>query len=429
MALRAVREPATDAPVDRRLLWILGLGAFGLAFSITTTAAYLPPLLHRFTDSGGIIGVILGAEGVFALCLSPVIGPWSDSFHTPLGRRRPFMLVALPGLGFCLLLMPFLPNLWTTTVIVMAFFFAYYMYEPPYRGLYPDLLPARLFGRSQSVQHILRGIAIGVALVGGGFLFKAWRPSPFILAAVLTTAACGLTIYLVQERGGHGRVFEGFWAYVKRSWYIFWEEGDMRRFLLANAAWEGTFAAARTFVVLYVIDGLHQSKVMSSAVLGAVATGYVIAAVFAGRLGDRFGLARVIFYASWVYGTGYILGGLAQTWHDWYFAAIVPVAVAGGTVMTLAWGLMYKLVPEHHRGAASGLATTTKGIGLCVGAPAAGLAIDLARPYLGATNGYQVLWPICGLPILAAIPLLVRLIKVEDELGSYSTAPAAPPVS
>jgi MFS family permease len=430
MATQTVsREPASLAPVQRRLLWTLGLGAFGLAFSITTTAAYLPPLLHRFTDSGGLIGAILGAEGVFALALSPVIGPWSDTFHTPLGRRRPFMLVALPGLGFCLLLMPFLPNLWTTTVIVMAFFFAYYLYEPPYRGLYPDVLPPRAFGRSQSVQHILRGIAIGVALVGGGFLFKLWRPSPFLLAAALTTAACGLTIYLVQEDGGHGRVFEGFWAYVKRSWSIFWQEGDMRRFLLANAAWEGTFAAARTFVVLYIIDGLHQSKVMSSAVLGAVATGYVIAAVFSGRLGDRFGLARVIFFASFIYGTGLLLGGLAQTWHDWYFGAIVPVAVAGGTVMTLAWGLMYKLVPEQHRGAASGLATTTKGIGLCIGAPAAGLAIDLARPYLHATNGYQVLWPICGLPILAAIPLLVRLIKVEDGLGSQELAlEAAPPV-
>jgi MFS family permease len=408
-ALEALRPP------PRRLLWTLGLGAFGLAFSITTTAAYLPPVLHRFTSSGGLIGVVLGAEGVFALLLSPVIGPWSDSFHTPMGRRRPFMLVALGPMGFCLLLMPFMPNLWTTVVIVMSFFFAYYLYEPPYRGLYPDVLPPEAFGRSQGVQHIQRGIAIGIALVGGGLLFKLWKPAPFVLAAILTTTACGLAILLVREDGGHGRVFEGFWAYIVRSWHIFWEDGDVRRFLLANSAWEGTFAAARTFVVLYIIDGLHESKVMSSAVLGAVAVGYVIAAIFAGRLGDRFGLARVIFFASFVYGGGYLAGGFAQQWHDWYFGLIVVVSIAGGTVMTLAWGLLYKIVPAEHRGAVSGLATTTKGIGLLVGAPVAGLAIDLARPYLQATNGYQVLWPICGLPILAAIPLLMRLIEVEPR--------------
>ena len=414
----AAPEAAVAPPVRRTIFWTLGLGAFGLAFSITTTAAYLPPLLGRFTESGSLIGLVLGAEGLFALALSPVVGPWSDTFHTPLGRRRPFMLAALFPLGFCLLLIPFMPNLWTTTMIVLAFFFAYYVYEPPYRGLYPDLLPDTVFGRAQGIQHVLRGTALGLALVGGGFLLKVWRPAPFVLAAVVTTAACGAAIVFVREDGGHGRVFEGVGAYFKRSWSILREEAEVRRFLFANAAWEGTFAAARTFVVLYVIDGLHQSKAISSALLGAVATGYVIAALVAGRLGDRFGLARVIFVASFIYGGGYIVAGTAQTWHNWYFALIVPVSVAGGTVMTLAWGLLFKLMPVEHRGAVSGLATTTKGLGLLLGAPIAGLAIDLARPYLQSTEGYQILWPICGIPILGATPLVYRLIRSERESGA-----------
>jgi MFS family permease len=400
--------------VRRRMFWTLGLGAFGLAFSITTTAAYLPPHLRHFTDSGSLIGLILGAEGVFALLLSPVIGPWSDTFHTPLGRRRPFMLAALGPLGFCLLLMPFMPNLWTTTLIVLAFFFAYYVYEPPYRGLYPDLLPETTYGRAQGVQHVLRGIALGAALVGGGWLLKVWEASPFVLAAFVTTGACGAAILFVAEDGGHGRVFEGVAAYFKRSWRILREEPEVRRFLLANAAWEGTFAAARTFVVLYVIKGLDESQSVANELLAAVATGYVVAALIAGRLGDRFGIARVIFFASFLYGGGYIVAGTATQWHDWYFALIVPVAIAGGTVMTLAWGLLFKLMPVQHRGAVSGLATTTKGLGLLLGAPIAGIAIDVARPWLHATDGYQIVWPVCGIPILAALPLVYRLMTAEQ---------------
>jgi MFS family permease len=419
----ASHELATLQPVQRRLLWTLGLGAFGLAFSITTISVALPPLLHAFTNSGSMIGLVIGAEGFFALTLSPIVGPWSDSFHTPLGRRRPFMLVAIGPMAFCLLLIPFMPNLWTTTLLVLAFYFAYYLYEPPYRGLYPDVLPPSAYGRAQGVQHVLRGIALGIALVGGNFLLKVWSPAPFLTAAFVTTAACGVTILLVREDGGHGRVFEGFLAYIRRSWNIFWQEGDVRRFLIANSAWEGTFAAARSFVILYVIDGLHESKTVSGEILAAVAFGYVIAAVFAGRLGDRFGIARVIFFASFVYGTGFLVGGLAEQWHVWYFGLIIPVAVAGGTVMTLAWGLLYKIVPAEHRGAVSGLATTTKGIGLLIGAPVAGLAIDLARPYLDATNGYQILWPVCALPILGAIPLLVRLMQAESDADV-----AGPPV-
>ena len=403
-------------PVERRrLLWTLGLGAFGLAFAITTTAAYLPPLLGQFTDSRTLIAVVLAAEGLFALTLPIVIGPWSDTFQTPLGRRRPFMLVALGPMAFCLTLMAFMPNLWTTALLVFAFFFAYYVYEPPYRGLYPDLLSQRVYGRAQGVQHIMRGIALGAALVGGGFLFDVWRPAPFVIAALVTTAACGAAIAFVHERGGSGRVFKGVRSYLRTSWCIIREEPEVRRFLLANAAWEGTFAAARTFVVLYIVNGLGQPLSVSSAVLGTVAAGYVAAAIGSGPLGDRFGLAQVILVASFVYGGGLVFGGLAQTWHDWYYAAIFPVAVAGGTVMTLSWGLLFKLMPEQHRGAISGLATTTKGLGLIAGPLAAGAAIDVLSPYLEATDGYQALWPICGIPILAAIPLLVRLRRDEPS--------------
>jgi MFS family permease len=407
-------------------VWTLGLGAFGLAFSITTTAAYLPPLLGRFTESRTLIALVLGAEGIFAVALPLVIGPWSDTFQTPLGRRRPFMLVALPPIGFCLALLAFMPNFWLTAMLVFAFFFAYYVYEPPYRGLYPDLLPGSIFGRAQSVQHVMRGIALGGALVGGGFLFHVWRPFPFLVAALVTTLACGATILLVREEGGSGSVFRGIRSYVQTSWCVWREDANVRRFLLANAAWEGAFAAARTFVVLYVVQGLGQSLTVSSAVLGAVAGGYVVAALCAGALGDRFGLARVIFVASLVYGAGYLVAGLAQTWHGWYYAPVFFVAVAGGTVMTLAWGLLFKLMPPEHRGAISGLATTTKGLGLIVGPLAAGAAIDLLSPYLEATDGYQALWPICGLPILLALPLVYGLIKVEPMVGEAPAATVEP---
>src|SRR5207245_10329575 len=160
-------------------------------------------------DSGSRLGLLLAPQGISGLPLSPVIAPWSDTCPTPLGRRRPFMLAALGPLGFCLLLMPFMPTLWTTTLIVLAFFFAYSVYEPPYRGLYPDLLPESTYGRAQGVQHVLRGIALGAALVGGGWLVKVWDAGPFVLAAFVTTAACGAAILFVREAGGHGGVSEG----------------------------------------------------------------------------------------------------------------------------------------------------------------------------------------------------------------------------
>ena len=368
---------------------------------------------------------MLAAEGFFAMTLPLVTGSWSDTFHTPLGRRRPFMLVAVGPMAFSLALIAFMPNLWTTALLLFALFFAYYVYEPPYRGLYPDVLPDRVFGRAQGVQHVFRGIAIGGALIGGGFLFHVWRPAPFLVAAGVVATACVVPILLISEDGGHGRVFEGVRTYVAQSWRVLRANRDVATFLAANTAWEGTFAGARTFAVLYVTEGLDEPLMTSTYVLMAVAGGYVVAALFAGRLGDRIGLARLITAASVVYGVGLLAGGLGRQWHAWYLVLIFLVAIAGGTVMTLAWGLLFKLMPPGERGTISGLATTTKGLGLLIGPLAAGAAIDILRPHLEATEGYEALWPVLGVPIILAIPLVWRLRWAEVAVvpAAEETAP------
>lgn len=404
---------------------VLGTGAFGLAWSLTTTAAYLPPLLGAYTDSTTLVGLVLAAEGLFAITLPLVIGSWSDTFHTPLGRRRPFMLAALGPMGFSLALVAFMPSLWTTALMLFAFFFAYYVYEPPYRGLYPDLLPDRVFGRAQGVQHVMRGAALGGALIGGGFLLHLWAPAPFLVAAGVVCVACLVPIVFVTEDGGHGRVFEGVRTYVVHSWHVLRGNPDVARFLVANTAWEGTFAGARTFAVLYVTVGLDEPLTTSTSVLGAVAGGYLVAAVVSGPIGDRVGLARVIGVASVVYGGGLLACGLAQQWHVWYLAVVFVLAIAGGTVMTLAWGLLFKLMPPGDRGAISGLATTTKGVGLVIGPLLAGALIEILRGPLSETEGYQALWPVLGVPILLVLPLVGWLVKAESAADRAAAAPVA----
>ena len=376
------------------------------------------------------MGLVLAAEGFFALTLPLVIGPWSDTFHTPLGRRRPFMLVAVGPMTFALALIAFMPNLWTTALMLFGLFFAYYVYEPPYRGLYPDVLPERVFGRAQGVQHVFRGLAIAGGLIGGGYLFHLWRPAPFLVASGVVTVACLVPILFVTEDGGHGRVFEGVRTYVAHSWRVLRSNRDVATFLVANTAWEGTFAGARTFVVLYVTVGLDEPLTTSTYILAAVAGGYIVAALVAGRIGDRIGLARVITVASAVYGVGLLAGGLGSEWHAWYLGLIFVVAIAGGMVMTLAWGLLFKLMPPGERGAVSGLATTTKGVGLVIGPLVAGAVIDILRPHLEQTEGYQALWPVLGVPIILAIPLVARLARAESEadrmaLGEEGEAPDA----
>jgi MFS family permease len=86
--------------------------------------------------------------------------------------------------------------------------------------------------------------------------------------------------------------------------------------------------------------------------------------------------------------------------------------------MTLAWGLLFKLMPPGDRGAIAGLATTTKGFGLLIGPLLAGAAIDILSPYLEDTRGYQALWPILGVAILLSVPLVARLSAAERQAAA-----------
>ena len=406
-------DPAAGEHVPRRLIWTLGLGAFGLAWSLTTVAAYLPPLLHRFTHSQTLIGGILGAEGAFALALPLVVGPLSDRLRTRLGRRRPWMLAALPPLALGLAAIGLAPSLATTVVAVGIFFLAYYLYEPPYRSLYPDLLAGRVMGRSQSVQNLLRGAALGLALVLGGVLFGRWHALPFLLAAGVVAVSGGALLLWVREPAGGKPERRRLRESLAAPFAIVRDRPDVRRFLLANTAWELTFAGMRTFVVLYVTQGLGEPVEVSSAVLGAVAAGYVVAAAVAGRFGDRFGLAPTIVGACVVYGVGLCAGVLPRAWHWPFLGVIVFVAIAAGTVMTLAWGLLFKLMPESDHASVSGLATVTKGLGLVLGPVLVGLAIDRTSSIFEATHGYQAMWPTVGIPVLLSIPLAARLVGAE----------------
>jgi MFS family permease len=356
---------------------------------------------------------VLACEGIFAIVLPLLIGPMSDATRTPFGRRRPYMAFAIAPMTLALVMVAFMPSFAATAFVLFAFFFAYYIYEPPYRGLYPDLLPDSVFGRAQGAQHVMRGVAIGAALVGGGFLLAVWEPFPFVLAAVVTAASCTVVIVLTREPRPGRRRYERIRSYLAQPFRIVRRERNVRRFLIANTAWEATFAGTRSFVVLYVTVGLDQPLYVSSAILAVVAVGYVIAAAASGPVADRFGIGRVILIASTIYGVGITLAVLAHQWHWWYYLLVAPIAVAGGATMTLAWGLLFKIMPPRDRGATTGLAIVTKGVGLIVGPLAVGAVIEIFSGQLEATDGYAAMWPVVGIPVLAVTPLVYALWRVE----------------
>jgi MFS family permease len=183
------------------------------------------------------------------------------------------------------------------------------------------------------------------------------------------------------------------------------EHRDIRSLLMANALWEFTLAALKSFIVLFLVVGLGQSLGVASLLIGVVAAASVVAAIVAGKLGDRHGIARVMRVALWIYGLGLLVPFFSQS--PWLVAPVIPlIALGGAIVMTLPYGLLMGIMPSESHGAATGLYGFSRGLGVVLGPLLTGLAIDLMGPWLEGTQGYSAMFLVASTATLLSIPFL-----------------------
>jgi MFS family permease len=414
--LHLPRRGETAAQI-KPLLLLLGLPTFGLAFAISVLTTYGPVILIRLVHSPVTVGALIGAEGAFALVVPLASGALSDRLPgSTLGRRLPFVIAGAPLACTGLAIFPFSRSIAVAAVTVLAFFVGYYIYYPPYRALYADLLPRALYARAQAGQAVARGAGLGFALLTGGLLLGVWQPLPFLLAAGLlaATTAALLPVFRLQSDCSQSTL-----PYRPESLRaILLHNPKLRLFAVVNALWEFSFAGLKSFIVLYVVRGLGRSPALASAVIAVVAVAYIAGAPIAGWLADRFGLVRVVRLTSLVYGTGLLVGVLPRSLPP-LLIGLPPVALAGAIVLTLPQALAFTLAPAGSEGAAAGLQDFSRGVGVVLGPIAVGAAVGVSQHLFDSTHGYAAMWPVIGLPVLLAGFLLKPL----------EPAPTAQPVA
>jgi MFS family permease len=401
----------------RPLLVLLALPTFGLALAISALTTYGPVILIKLAESPTVVGALIGGEGALALVVPITAGAISDRLPpSPLGRRLPFVLLGAPLAAAALVLLPFSSSIGIAGAAVLVFFVGYYVYYPPYRALYADLLPRRLYARAQAGQAIARGAGLGFALLVGGLLLGLWQPLPFLIAAgiLAATTVALLPVFRLQSRCSNTAL-----PYEAASLRILLRSPGLRVFGVVNALWEFSFAGLKSFIVLYVVRGLGLSAAVASAVIAVVAVAYIVGAPLAGWLADRYGLLRVLRLASLVYGTGLLIGVLPHTLPP-LLIGLPVVALAGAIVLTLPQALAFSLAPVGSEGAAAGLQDFSRGVGVVLGPIAVGAAIGISEPLFTSTHGYASMWPVIGLPVLLAAFLLKPL--EDTTTGSDVTA-------
>jgi MFS family permease len=410
---------------ERRAIWLLGLPTFALALSITVVTTYLPLIAQEFTNSSIVVGVLIASEGVLALILPLVVGTWSDQLKSPIGGRLPFLLASTPPLAISLALIGFAHSLIIALGLVWLFFAAYFVAYEPYRALYPDLVSDANAGRSQSIQAIWRGGATGLALVAGGLLFDLTDWLPFVTAAVVTLAVMALFLHgMLRDRGRRWHEPEHpkpLHVAVHELRSLVSGRPGLHAYLYANALWEASLGALKTFVLLYVTVGLGIDVGDAALIVGAAATFALLGAVISGILADRYGQLPILRVTLVIYGIGLLVPAL--TTDTLPLVLVAPIAAfGGGTLMTIPYALLMPNMPLESHGALTGFYSLSRGVGTMMGPLLTGIAVQVLRGPFDGTQGYQAMWLVCGGTVLLSLIFVRRMSRAEAP-----TPPPTPP--
>jgi maltose/moltooligosaccharide transporter len=279
-----------------RQIWWIGFGFLGVQLVFTTYNAFLPIMYDAFFESRAAIGLLMGTDNLIGLLLIPVIGAWSDRMNSPLGRRLPFIVVALPVAALTFLAIPFASTvLWLLIVTEIVFTAAMHAYRGPVISLMPDHTPPEKRSAANGIINLMGGIG---TLLAFGVLSWVYDIDPRLtfgigtIVLVLTLAVLWRTVdrqppYIdnspVASKNPIRDAFDGIRVLARpvyRGQFLI---------LLAMLTYFIGFAGLDAMFPLYGVDELGLTPGRAAFILTTFAGSFLAFALVAGWIGTRRG--------------------------------------------------------------------------------------------------------------------------------------------
>lgn len=292
-----------------------------------------------------------GAGALVAMVGNPLVGRLSDRTTSPLGRRRPWMVVGLAGGTAGVVVVAMAPNIPVVLVgwcVAQLFFNALLAAQV---AVLPDQVPVAQRGMVSGVL----GVCLPVAAVSGTFLVQLFSGNqlamflaPCALGAVfIVPFAVTLDDHRLTSAGTAWTmrdVLSTFYIAPRTSPDFAWAFAS--RFLFVSA-----YALLVTYQAYYLQDQIGSAKrdVAHQIFLGTVLQSVVAvaASLLCGRLSDRTGRRKAfVIAASVTYGAALFVVASASTVSG-YLAGMALSGLGFGAYMAVDLALVADVLPDH----------------------------------------------------------------------------------
>ena len=392
----------------------IGSGFFGLVLVWTVYNAFMPLLLTRFIEQASVRGLIMSLDNLLAVLLIPVVGSWSDGLSGKLGKRLPFIAAGMPLAALLFAALPFSATSLVTLLIVDVFFLlAMTLYRAPVIALMPDHTPEEKRASANGVINLMGGVGAILATLLLGQLYDLGPSYPFVLSGVALLIAFWVLFASVDRHppyvataGGEddARPLSSLASDLRLLTAPRYRQA--RLILAAIFCYFVGFSGFEAQFSSYAVGTLGVTGGAASVLLGLFSIAFVLGALPAGFVGDRFGKLPVMLTGLLILALLFLgLGGFGSL-----TVVRALLAVAGLTwalVNVQAYPLLADLGGETQIGFFTGLYYFFSMGAAILGPPVAGLGMDLF--------GGQSLFVLGGLSMLLGFSFLLIARRVPEQ--------------
>ena len=352
----------------------------------------LPVFANHLGASASIVGIVTGSFAVTALLVRPFAGPAFDSFSRKkmLLADQAIICLSLAGYGF-------IHSLPALIAIRLFHGIGIGCGGPLAMSLVSEFLPPKKFASGISIYTLAQSFAQVIGPAVGLYLMNAFGFSMayFMAAGSLLAAMCCL--FFIKEPPRRKLPYE---LKLDRMFAKEALDKGLALMLLATA-----FSCTSSYLVLYAYE-------LGIANVGLYFTVYacclIVMRPLFGTLADKFGAKRVLLLGVICFAASYATLSMAHDMRGLLTAAVIGSAGFGSSV-PLIQTLALSSVDPRRRGAASNTAFTGLDVGMLVGPPSGGIAVDLLALRMPTLAGaYSTMWLVMLIPVALAFILVIR---------------------
>jgi len=415
-----VSVETTTGDISRARMLLYSAGSVGTGAFYAFNNFVLPPVLKSFGAPDLLIGFLSSTRSLEGALIQPTVGALSDRTWTRLGRRRPFILVAIPLSALFFLAAGSASSLVQLAVLIFLFSIFFNTAVDPYAALLPDIAPLHqrglLSGLATATQLISSvALLLLVASGSGNGAVPAWT---YDVVAAILVVSFGVTVLGVREQRERTEpaptVERVPW---RASLAAILVHRQAVRYLGTLFVYQFGLNAILPYLVLFITDEIHESQQTGLILSATLLLVMAISAVVFGRLADRIG-TRLVLALGWALLAASAVAGVLITTLPQTVAVVLLAGVGNGAATAANWPLLTALIPPEKTGVFAGLKAAAESIAIP-------LSVVVAAELFLPRFGYRGIFAMLAINIVLALVLLLRFVRVPPAAEPLTAEPLA----